>query len=210
MTDAFESARQDMVEKQIEGRGIRDPGVLQAMRKVARHIFVPEEMKPYSYADEPLPIGDGQTISQPYIVAYMTEVLELKGDEKVLEVGTGSGYQTAILAKLAREVYTIEVVAALSARAEKLLSGLGYTNIHFKIGDGTKGWPEQAPYDAIIVTAAPAEIPEALEEQLVVKGRMVIPVGREFQDLVLAIRKKKKMERKKLISVRFVPLVSGA
>ncbi len=197
-----------MVESQIKSRGIKDEKVLKAMRKVPRHLFISKNMKPYAYNDEPLSIGEGQTISQPYIVAYMTEVLQLKGEEKVLEVGTGSGYQAAILAEIAKEVYSIEVIEALSLHAQKVLKELKYTNIYFKIGDGSLGWKEHAPYDAIVVTAAPDKVPEALQEQLNIYGRMIIPVGVTFQELVLIIREKKKYKKKKLLPVRFVPLIT--
>jgi protein-L-isoaspartate(D-aspartate) O-methyltransferase len=197
-----------MVEVQIKARGLRDEKVLKAMKKVERHLFVPEELRPYAYGDEPLPIGEGQTISQPYIVAYMTEALELKGGERVLEVGTGTGYQTAILAEIAGEIYTIEIVGILSAGAQQRLQGLGYRNIRFKVGDGTFGWEEYSPYDAIIVTAAPPSVPRKLQEQLGVSGRMVIPVGAGFQELVLITREKRDFRRKKLLPVRFVPLIS--
>ena len=197
-----------MVETQIEARGISDERVLQAMRKVPRHLFVPGDLFAYAYGDEPLPIGEGQTISQPYIVAYMTEVLELSGKEKILEVGTGSGYQTAILAELGNEIFTIEIVTALSLRAREILSKLGYTAIHFKIGDGTFGWTEEAPFDAIIVTAAPPSVPKKLQEQLRPGGRMILPVGSGFQELVLVTRHKDEYKKKKLLPVRFVPLIS--
>jgi len=164
-------------------------------------------MERYAYADEPLPIGEGQTISQPYIVAYMTEALKLRGTEKVLEVGTGSGYQTAILAELSREVLTIEVVAPLAARAQEILERLGYRNIRFRVGDGGLGWPEEAPFDAVMVAAAAAEIPPALEEQLAPGGRLIIPVGVEFQELCLVSRTRQGLERERLLPVRFVPLV---
>lgn len=204
----FTGHRENMVEVQIKARGLRDEKVLEAMRRVERHLFVPLELRPYAYGDEPLPIGEGQTISQPYIVAYMTEALELKGGERVLEVGTGTGYQTAILAEIAGEIYTVEIVAALSASAQQRLQGLGYRNIRFKVGDGTFGWEEYAPYDAIIVTAAPPSVPRKLQGQLRVSGRMVIPVGAGFQELVLITREKKDFRKKKLLPVRFVPLVS--
>jgi protein-L-isoaspartate(D-aspartate) O-methyltransferase len=208
MKDDFETQRERMVETQIKARGVADGKVIEAMGKVPRHLFVPENMRSYAYGDEPLPIGEGQTISQPYIVAYMTEVLELRGEERVLEVGTGSGYQTAILATLAKEVYTVEIVSALSFRAQEILKRLDYSNIFFKIGDGTSGWKEYAPYDAIIVTAAPASVPQALEDQLTVNGKMIIPVGYEFQELVLVIREKGKIQKRNLLPVRFVPLIS--
>ena len=197
-----------MVASQIEGRGIRDLRVLGAMRKVPRHAFVPDDMKPYAYADEPLPIGQGQTISQPYIVAYMTETLELAGGEKVLEVGTGSGYQTAVLAELAEEVWTVELVEWLSLGARARLEELGYANILYKVGDGSRGWSEAGPFDAIMVTAAPGAVPAALEAQLAVSGRMIIPVGVNSQELILVQRKKASFRRDNLIGVRFVPLIS--
>ena len=200
--------RERMVEAQIEARGVKDKRVLSAMRKVPRHLFIPENMRPYAYQDEPLLIGEGQTISQPYIVAYMSESLRLMGDEAVLEVGTGSGYQAAILAEVAKEVFSVELVETLSLRAQEVLRELGYENIHFKIGDGTLGWKEYAPYDAIMVTAAPAHVPKALQEQLKIGGRMVIPVGSAFQELVLITREKRKFKKRKLLPVRFVPLIS--
>jgi len=206
--NGFTGPRESMVDTQIQARGIKDEHVLQAMRKVPRHFFVPDDLRPYAYADEPLPIGEGQTISQPYIVAYMTEALELKGEERILEVGTGSGYQTAILAEIVKEVYTIEIVGSLSSRAQEVLQRLGYANVRFKIGDGTFGWQENAPYDAIMVTAAPRSVPKRLEEQLNLSGRMIIPVGEGFQELILITREKKNFKKKKLLPVRFVPLIS--
>lgn len=203
----FEAERQEMVELQIKRRGIRDKRVLDAMLKVPRHLFVPEQMKELAYGDEPLPIGEGQTISQPYIVAYMTETLKLTGREKVLEIGTGSGYQTAILAELAREVYTVELIPELSRRAQKVLSELGFQNIHFLVGDGTRGWPENAPYEAILVSAAPATVPRSLIDQLKDNGRMIIPVGTDYQELVLIRKIMDGWEEERLIGVRFVPLV---
>lgn len=197
-----------MVESQIERRGVKDEKVIEAMRNIPRHLFVSKSMRPYAYSDEPLPIGEEQTISQPYIVAYMTEVLQLRGDERVLEVGTGSGYQAAVLAEIVKDVYTIEIIQALSQGAHDVLKELGYKNIYFKVGDGTLGWQEHAPYDAIMVTAAPDKVPEALQQQLKISGRMVIPVGATFQELVLIVREKKKYKRKKLLPVRFVPLIS--
>jgi len=198
-----------MVDEQIKAREIRESSVLKAMGKVPRHMFVPEDMKSYAYHDEPLPIGSGQTISQPYIVAYMTEVLQLKGGERVLEVGTGSGYQAAILAEIVKEVYTVEIIESLSLKAQSILRELNYKNIYFKIGDGTLGWSEFSPYDAILVTAAPARVPKALEKQLEVSGKIIIPVGSMFQELVLLIRGEKKFKKKKLLPVRFVPLISA-
>jgi len=208
MEDEYESARERMVEFQIRNRGIQDARVLRAMSRIPRHLFLADELKAYAYADEPLPIGEGQTISQPYIVAYMTEVLKLLGNEKVLEIGTGSGYQTAVLAELARDVYTVELISRLSIRAQEKLGAMGYQNVHFKVGDGSEGWPDFAPFDAIIVTAAPSSVPRSLESQLGVPGRMVIPVGSEFQELILVTRKKRGFKRQRLLSVRFVPLVT--
>ena len=196
-----------MLEAQLKARGIKDEKVLKAMRKVPRHLFVPDNMKVHAYNDEPLLIGEGQTISQPYIVAYMTEVLSLKKNERVLEIGTGSGYQAAILAEIVDKLYTVEVVSSLSHKAQEVLSKLGYRNIDFKISDGNFGWKENAPFDAIIVTAAPSQIPKSLLEQLKNNGNMVVPVGITFQELVLVTREKKKFKKKKLIPVRFVPLV---
>jgi len=197
-----------MVENQLKVRGIKDKRVLEAMGKVQRHQFVPDHLKLNAYDDEPLPIGNGQTISQPYIVAYMTECLQLKGREKILEIGTGSGYQAAILAELSQEVFTVEVYEALGRKARQILEDLGVHNIKYKIGDGTLGWEEYAPYDAIIVTASPARTPEPLKEQIKIGGRMVIPVGQTFQNLYLFEKSKQKLKKKKLLPVRFVPLVS--
>jgi len=204
----FRREREEMVAAQIESRGIKDTRILEAMRKVPRHKFIPHEMVPYAYRDEPLPIGEGQTISQPYIVAYMTEALRLQNADRVLEIGTGSGYQTAVLAEVAKEVYTVELIAELSLRAQEVLGKLEYTNIRFKIGDGSYGWREHAPYEAIIVTAAPDRIPRPLEVQLAEGGRMIIPVGSTLQELVLVLRKGRKFKKRKLLPVRFVPLVS--
>ncbi|MFA4925549.1 MAG: protein-L-isoaspartate(D-aspartate) O-methyltransferase [Candidatus Aminicenantales bacterium] len=203
----YEQARQNMVEYQIKGRGIKDKNVLGAMLKVPRHLFVPEEMRDLAYRDEPLPIGHGQTISQPYIVGYMTEALKLQPGDRVLEIGTGSGYQTAILAEIVSKVYTIELIPELSLRAQETLKSLGYKNIEFLTGDGSKGWPEKAPFEAILVSAAPAEVPPALIEQLKIDGRLIIPVGTDSQELVLIKRTKKGWEKTRLIGVRFVPLI---
>ncbi len=203
----YTEERESMVTTQIKSRGIKDTNVLEAMEKVPRHVFVPENMRKVAYNDEPLPIGDGQTISQPYIVAYMTEVLQLSIEEKVLEVGTGSGYQAAILAEIAKEVFTVEIIDGLSKNAQEVLQAEGYTNIHFRVGDGSYGWEENAPYDAIMVTAAPPEVPKALQDQLKIGGRMIVPVGDAFQELVLIVREKRRFKKKKLLPVRFVPLV---
>ena len=203
----YQEKRESMVTTQIKSRGIKDTNVLEAMEKVPRHVFVPENMRKVAYNDEPLPIGNGQTISQPYIVAYMTEVLQLSIEEKVLEVGTGSGYQAAILAEIAKEVFTVEIIDGLSKNAQEVLQAEGYTNIHFRVGDGSYGWEENAPYDAIMVTAAPPEVPKALQDQLKIGGRMIVPVGDAFQELVLIVRGKRRFKKKKLLPVRFVPLV---
>lgn len=207
----FTRSRETMVESQIIDRGVSDPDVIRAMKKVPRHLFVPERYKTLSYSDHPLPIGEGQTISQPYIVAFMTEALKLKPGERVLEIGTGSGYQAAILAELINEVYSIEIIEALGIRAQETLGKLGYKNVHIKIGDGHKGWAQKAPFDAIIVTCAPEQIPRPLVEQLKEGGRMIIPVGRAgaVQKLVRAVKKGGRLQTQEAMLVRFVPMVSG-
>ena len=202
----YKTMREAMVETQIKARGVKEPRVLAAMLKVERHLFVPKDLHPTAYSDQPLPIGEGQTISQPYIVALMTELLDLKGDEKVLEVGTGSGYQAAILAELAKEVYTIEIIEKLATSAERLLFDLGYKNIKVKAGDGYLGWPEAAPFDAIIVTCAPDHIPKPLMDQLREGGRMVIPVGKLTQELKKIVKRGGKLETTNVIPVIFVPM----
>jgi protein-L-isoaspartate(D-aspartate) O-methyltransferase len=208
--DLYRLARERMVETQIKARGIKDERVLKAMLKVPRHLFVDEALRDQAYGDFPLPIGEGQTISQPYIVALMTEALELKGNERVLEIGTGSGYQTAILAELALWVYTIERFPTLLERAKKVLKELAYKNISFKLDDGTLGWKEAAPFDAIIVTAASPDIPPPLVEQLAEGGRIVIPIGDEFsQTLIKGVKKGGKLHTKALEPVRFVKLVGA-
>ena len=200
--------RQKMVNEQIMARGVRTESVIKAMQKVERHLFVPEQYRNFAYSDRPLPIGEGQTISQPYIVALMTELLDLKKSDKVLEIGTGSGYQAAILAEICDSVYTIEIIPSLGKQAQVLLKELGYHNIHCKIGDGYLGWPEHAPYDGIIVTCAPSKIPQPLKEQLAEGGRMVIPVGATYtQELVLVTKTKGKLIQKSVIPVRFVPML---
>ena len=209
MRDDDASRRERMVGSQIVTRGVRDALVLAALRKIPRHAFVPEELRSLAYEDEPLPIGEGQTISQPYLVAAMTEALELKGGERVLEIGTGSGYQTAVLAEIAAEVFTIEIVEPLARRARESLDARGYANIRFRIGDGTHGWPELAPFDGICVTAAPAEMPPELRDQLAVGGRMIVPVGVEKQTLILVRRGESGFRDSGLFGVRFVPLVRG-
>jgi protein-L-isoaspartate(D-aspartate) O-methyltransferase len=208
--EAFAEERERMVAGQIEARGVRDPRVLDALRAIPRHEFVPTGQRMHAYEDRPLPIGEGQTISQPYIVAVMTELLELDGSEKVLEIGTGSGYQAAVLAKLAREVWSIEIVPELARRAEEDLRRLGYANVHVRSGDGYRGWPEHAPFDAIIVTAAPGHVPEPLVEQLAVGGQLVLPVGDLSQDLVRVVRGEQGVEQERLLGVRFVPMTGEA
>lgn len=208
--DGTAKERRQMVDRQIEARGVSDPRVLEAMRKVPRHELVPEAQRSWAYEDRPLPIGHRQTISQPYIVAFMTEQLELSGDEKVLEIGTGSGYQAAVLGELANEVYSIEIVKPLAERSRKDLARLGYENIHLKEGDGYQGWPDEAPFDAIIVTAAPGHVPQPLIDQLAVGGRMVVPVGHGSQELLLLVRTESGIERRRLLGVRFVPMVGEA
>jgi protein-L-isoaspartate(D-aspartate) O-methyltransferase len=202
----FKAMREKMVETQIKGRGVKNPRVLSALLKVERHRFVSEENLNSAYSDQPLPIGEGQTISQPYIVALMTELLDLKGDEKVLEIGTGSGYQAAILAELSKEVYTIEIIESLASMSKKRLLELGYQNIQVKAGDGYLGWPEFAPFDAIIVTAAPDHIPKPLIEQLKEGGRMVVPVGTHTQELKKIVKRSGKIETTDVIPVLFVPM----
>jgi len=205
----YNEQRKRMVENQIIARGIKDARVINAMKKVERHLFVPEEARKYAYRDGPLSIGEGQTISQPYIVAFMTEYLEPGPSMKVLEIGTGSGYQAAVLAEIVDEVYTMEIVETLGTRAKKLLDRLGYDNVHVKIGDGYEGWAEHAPYDAIIVTCAPNDIPEPLSKQLAEGGRMIIPVGGSgIQYLVLNVKKNGRIRQQSVLPVRFVPMVN--
>jgi protein-L-isoaspartate(D-aspartate) O-methyltransferase len=199
--------RNRMVDEQVIPRGIHDAAVLNAMRRVPRHRFVPQEYAAVAYMDGPLPIGHGQTISQPSLVAMMTEALAIKKTDKVLEVGTGSGYQAAILAELADKVMTIEIVEPLARQAERTLAELGYPNVHVRVGDGYQGWPEEAPFDAIIVTAAPDHVPPPLLEQLAIGGRLLLPVGRLFQALELYHRTEAGYDHKTLTLVRFVPLL---
>ncbi len=205
----FDIARKRMVENQILSRGIRDRRVIDAMLKVPRHIFVEEAMAAQAYNDNPLPIGEKQTISQPYMVALMSEMLELTGKEKVLEIGTGSGYQAAILATLADRVYTIERIRPLALRARKALDSLGYLNVNIKISDGTLGWKEEAPFDGILVTAGAPDIPRELVEQLAIGGRLVIPVGDQFEQTLVRIVKGEdgSITRENLIGCRFVKLI---
>ncbi len=204
----WEAKAKIMVDSQIMARGVTDENLLNIMRLTPRHKFIPEEQQPYAYMDTPLTIGFDQTISQPYIVGLMTSLLELKGNEKVLEIGTGSGYQAAILSPLSKEVFSIEIVKGLAERSAKTLKDLGYTNIYVKWGDGYQGWPEEAPFDAVIVTAAPPEVPPKLFEQLTVGGRLVIPVGSFWQELwVITKLEGDIMDKKSVIPVRFVPMV---
>lgn len=207
--EGYALERAQMVRGQIIGRGITDPSVLAAMEKVKRHLFVPELLTPRAYGDHPLPIGEGQTISQPYIVAYMTEQADLTENDRVLEIGTGSGYQAAILAEIVEEVYTIEIIETLAESSGSLLRDMGYDNVYVRHGDGYKGWPEKAPFDAIIVTAAPEEIPDELVRQLRIGGRMVVPVGSFFQELHIVTRTDDGYDSRRLLPVRFVPMVKG-
>jgi protein-L-isoaspartate(D-aspartate) O-methyltransferase len=208
--DEFAQMRRRMVKGQLQGRDIRDVRVLAAMGKVPRHEFVPSNLTLSAYSDGALPLGMGQTISQPYIVAFMTQLLELEGTERVLEIGTGSGYQAAILAEIVPEVYTIEILPELGEQAADVLDRLGYRNIKFRIGDGYAGWLEHAPFDAIIVTAAPEEIPQPLIDQLKEGGRLVCPVGRLDQDLIVLEKGKSGIIRRSTIPVRFVPMTGKA
>jgi protein-L-isoaspartate(D-aspartate) O-methyltransferase len=205
--DKYMEARKNMVKDQISVRGITDKDILEAMRKVPRHLFVPAEYQNDAYGDYPLPIGYGQTISQPYIVAYMSELAQPDKKKKVLEIGTGSGYQAAVLAEITDTVYTVEIVHELALESAARLKKLGYNNVVVKAGDGYYGWTEHAPFDIIIVTAAPDEIPQPLVEQLAENGRLVIPVGKSYdlQDLILVVKKNGKIEKKRLAPVRFVP-----
>jgi protein-L-isoaspartate(D-aspartate) O-methyltransferase len=209
----FTVLRDMMIREQLEYRGISDPAVLAAMRDVPREEFVPADLRGYAYDDGPLPIGEGQTISQPYMVAYMTEALELSHGDRVLEIGTGSGYAAAVLSRIVAEVHTVERIAGLAVASRERLDRLGYTNIRIHVGDGSLGWPEQAPYDAIVVTAGAPEVPQPLTEQLTAGGRLVIPVGPNlmFQTLVRVRRVDNDMYRREsLMEVMFVPLIGSA
>jgi protein-L-isoaspartate(D-aspartate) O-methyltransferase len=208
----FSELRENMVEYQIAARGVRSEKVLDAMRKVPREQFVSRDVREFAYEDSPLPIGAGQTISQPYIVAYMIEGLALQGGEKVLEIGAGSGYAAAVLAEIAGEVYTIERIEELAQSATTALAETGYKNVHVLHGDGTLGWPEHAPFDGIIVAAGGPEVPDSLKQQLKIGGRMVIPVGQsqDFQELVRVTRiSESEFQTEDLVAVRFVPLVGA-
>ena len=210
--DPYAAARRAMVEWQLAARDIDDERVLEAMGRVPRHELVPAPLRDEAYRDYPLPIGHDQTISQPYIVAFMTQALEPRAGDRVLEVGTGSGYQAAVLAELVREVYTIEIVAPLGERARADLARLGYSNVHVRIGDGYEGWPEEAPFDAIIVTCAPEAVPRPLVDQLREGGRMIIPVGdpRRGQELYLLEKRGAEVVRRAILPVRFVPMTGRA
>jgi protein-L-isoaspartate(D-aspartate) O-methyltransferase len=208
--DPDRAARLRMVAAQIEARGVGDPRVLDAMRRVERHRFVPESQRPFAYQDRPLPIGHGQTISQPYIVAVMTEAARVQPGARVLEIGTGSGYQAAVLSLLAGQVLSIEVVEPLAEAAAARLESLGYRNVTVRAGDGYRGWPERAPFDAILVTAAPPEIPPPLLDQLAIGGRLVAPVGEGSQELVVVTRTAAGLTRRHLLPVRFVPMTGEA
>jgi protein-L-isoaspartate(D-aspartate) O-methyltransferase len=210
--DPYQARRENMVSEQIEARGVRNPDVLRSMRTVPRHRFVPEALLGQAYVDGPLPIGLGQTISQPYIVAIMTELLRPERSSKVLEIGTGSGYQAAVLSSLIKHVYSIEIVPELAKQSADLLKNLGYANVTVRHGDGYKGWPEQAPFDRIILTAAPEEIPRALIDQLRPGGVLVAPVGRTVLGQELVVVEKAadgKIRRRTAFGVRFVPMVKG-
>lgn len=203
--------REKMVRNQVEARGIVDPNVTLAMRKVPRHLFVPEDFRAFSYRDSPLPIGENQTISQPYMVAIMTEALHLLEGDRVLEIGTGSGYQAAILAEIVEEVYTVEIIPSLALRADSILKELGYSNVVVKIGDGYAGWEEYAPFDAIMVTCAPPHVPQSLIDQLGDGGRMVVPVGEEgkVQTLILIEKIADQILQTPLLPCVFVPMRSN-
>jgi len=205
---SFQTDRKQMVEVQLKQRGIEDPAILEAFLKVPRHRFVPEELSGLAYSDRPLPIGEGQTISQPFIVAYMTKILNISRSDKILEIGTGSGYQAAILGELSDSVFTIEIIASLGHKADKLLQEMGYGNVKVKIGDGYQGWEEYAPFDAIIVTCAPTEIPVALKAQLKAGGRMIIPVGSFYHQELVYLRKiNDQLIEESVFPVLFVPMV---
>ncbi|MCE5271138.1 protein-L-isoaspartate(D-aspartate) O-methyltransferase [bacterium] len=199
-----------MVETQIRARGVRDRNVLRAMERVPRHQFVPADQQGQAYGDYPLPIGQGQTISQPYIVALMSELLEIRPGCRVLEIGTGSGYQAAVLAEMGARVWSLEILPSLAATADRLLHRLGYRSVAVRAGDGYAGWPEEAPFDGIILTAAPVEVPGPLLDQLAEAGRLVVPEGRHLQELVLYTRKGGKVARREIIPVRFVPMTGRA
>ncbi len=211
MADPSRQAERDaLIDQHVIPSGVTNPDVIRAMRRVPRHQFVPEDYTAMAYDDAPLPIGYEQTVSQPSLVAYMVQALNLGADEKVLEIGTGSGYQAAVLAEIVPQVYSIEIVEPLATRAQQTLTALGYQNIRIRIGDGYQGWPEEAPFDAIIVTAAPDHVPKPLLEQLSLGGRLLLPEGRFFQRLVMIRRTEEGYTRTELLSVRFVPMTGQA
>ena len=206
-TVEFTAQREQMVREQLEARDIHDTSVLKAMRKVPRHEFIPDEHHRFAYQDAPVPIGERQTISQPYIVALMTQLADIKRGDRVLEIGTGSGYQAAVLAELTHEVYTIEILPSLASRAEATLKRLGYHRVHVRVGDGYEGWAEAAPFDAILVTAAARKVPQPLLSQLKVGGRLIIPVGRSSdQELKVITKLPTGFQEARVIPVRFVPM----
>ena len=208
--DVFAAARRLMVRTQLAARDIADTSVLQTMAEIPRHEFVPPNLKDMAYQDRPLPIGEGQTISQPYIVAYMTQALDLQAGDKVLEIGTGSGYQAAVLARLVEHVYTIEIIPSLGDSARQLLQRQGHDNVTVRVGDGYVGWPSEAPFDAIMVTAAPDHVPPALVDQLAEGGRLVLPVGDHYQELLRLTKREDEIHTESLLPVRFVPMTGQA
>lgn len=210
-SDAYQVQRERMVAEQIEARGVRSSAVLGAMRAVPRHLFVPADLAPYAYSDRPLPIGEGQTISQPYIVAVMTELLDVHRSDRVLEIGTGSGYQAAVLARLAHTVYTMEIVRPLGEQAARRLETLGYKNVEVRVGNGYLGWPEKAPFERIMLTAAPEKIPQPLIDQLKNGGKLVAPVGAAYAEQQLVVLEKQSSGRittRNVLPVAFVPMVN--
>ena len=204
----FQAMRERMVETQIRARDVQNPAVLQAMTRVPRHLFVPDDLRPFAYDDRPLPIGRGQTISQPFIVAHMTEALQLEPSHTVLEIGTGSGYQAAVLAEIVKQVYSVEIVPDLAASARQALAQAGYRNVEVRMGNGYLGWPEHAPFDRIVVTAAPPEIPQALVDQLAIGGVMVVPVGTSYQEMLIITKTPDGVTQRRTMEVRFVPMIS--
>lgn len=208
--EVYRARREQMVTSQIESRGIKNPLVLRAMKKVPRHLFLADDLRDLAYTDGPLPIGNEQTISQPYIVALMTELLNLKGGEKILEIGTGSGYQAAVLSEICSQIYSVEIVEPLALKADETLKRLGYKNVEVKVGDGYQGWEEQAPFDGIIVTAAPDHIPQPLYDQLKMGARLVLPVGNGNQDLMVITKTAEGMKKETVIPVRFVRMTGEA
>ena len=209
--DSYQDVREQMVRREIVGRGVRDPRVCNAMREVPRHLFVPADMRKYAYTDAAIPIGYGQTITSPFVVAYMTEQLEPQPEDKVLEIGTGSGYQASVLSRLVADVYTIEIVDPLGRRAAATMQRLGYSNVHARVGDGYQGWPEHAPFDKIIVTCSPEKVPPALVGQLKEGGRLVVPLGERFQQSLFLFRKVNgQLQKEKLESTFFVPMTGQA